>query len=235
MKLLRVAPLCLALFVTGIALAEDFWVKKDYTQWTDDEVRRILKDSPWAKDVVISPPAGAGFTGIARAESNSIGIDAENGGGARGGRGGRGARGGPQGDEGLPQVLLTLNVSWRSALPLRRALAKGRTEAQQAPDREDENYVVVLTGLPARMTRAIQNSAEIKQSTLRRGKKPPIPLAAFDVSPHAQTVDVIFAFQRTDRIMPEDKDIEVVLKAGPFEVKKKFSLKEMVYNGKLEL
>jgi hypothetical protein len=227
-----------ALLVSGLALGEDFWVKKDYTQWTDEDVRKILKDSPWAKEVIVTAPPGAGLDAVAPASNRSIGgIDAENSAPApRGGRGGRGARGGDTGENsGPPAVLLTLNISWRSALPLRKALAKNRADLQGTLDHEDENYVIVLSGLPARMTRAIQNSEELKQSTLRRGRKPPIRLAAVDVSPHTQTVDVIFAFPRTERITAEDKDVEVVLKVAQLEVKKKFSLKEMVYNGKLEL
>jgi len=236
MTQLRV-PLLLVnvLLVSGLALGEDFWVKKDHSQWTDEEVRKILKDSPWARDVIVSAPPGSALTGIAPASNRSLsGIDAENSAPAgRGGRG-RGARGGDI-DNGPPEVLLTLNISWRSALPLRRAMAKNRPELQGTLDREDENYVIVLSGLPARMARVLQNSEELKQSTLRRGKKAPIRLAAVDVSPHAQTVDVIFAFPKTERITPEDKDVEVVLKVAQLEVKKKFSLKEMMYNGKLEL
>ena len=36
-------------------------------------------------------------------------------------------------------------------------------------------------------------------------------------------------------ITADDKEVEVVLKPGQMELKKKFNLKDMVYNGKLEL
>jgi len=29
--------------------AEDFWVKKDWTKWSKDDVNRMLQDSPWSK------------------------------------------------------------------------------------------------------------------------------------------------------------------------------------------
>ncbi len=37
--------LCLA----TAALAGDFWKEKPYQQWTKEEVRRVLTDSPWAQ------------------------------------------------------------------------------------------------------------------------------------------------------------------------------------------
>ena len=38
----RTFVFCLSLFVfTGAALAQDFWVKKEYTQWTEEEARKL--------------------------------------------------------------------------------------------------------------------------------------------------------------------------------------------------
>ena len=30
------------LLIAGVALAEDFWDKKEYMQWTDEEVKKIM-------------------------------------------------------------------------------------------------------------------------------------------------------------------------------------------------
>ena len=35
--------------------AADFWKTKDSTLWTDDEVSKILSDSPWAKAKTVQP------------------------------------------------------------------------------------------------------------------------------------------------------------------------------------
>src|SRR5215470_9700851 len=98
------------LLVAGIALGEDFWVKKEYTQWTEQEVKKVMTNSPWAKDINVSAPPGAAGAGL-RGLPNS-GIDVEGGGGGRG-RGGRGAARGGEAEEGGGggQVLLTLNMS----------------------------------------------------------------------------------------------------------------------------
>ena len=46
---------------------------------------------------------------------------------------------------------------------------------------------------------------------------------------------VVFAFPKTDAILLEDKDVELVTKLGQYDVKRKFNLKDMVFHGKLEL
>lgn len=50
----RIVFLCLAgLLVVSAVLGENFWVKKEYMQWTDEEVKKVMTNSPWAKDVTI--------------------------------------------------------------------------------------------------------------------------------------------------------------------------------------
>src|SRR5712671_5344796 len=117
----RMFFLCLAgLLVAGIALGEDFWVKKEYMQWTDEEVKKLMTNSPWAKDVTISAsPSALGGGAPQRAAGQSSGTDVESSGGGGGGRGrGRGGGGAAGSDGGGPtEVLITLNMSWRTALP----------------------------------------------------------------------------------------------------------------------
>lgn len=45
----RVALALLVALLCGSALAiDDFWEKKEFTEWSDKEAKRILEDSPWA-------------------------------------------------------------------------------------------------------------------------------------------------------------------------------------------
>jgi hypothetical protein len=241
----RIILLCLGgLIVASVALAEDFWVKKEYMQWSDDEVKKILTDSPWAKDITISAPMAAlGGGAPARAAAESDSSDVESGGGGRRGRGGRGGGGLGADGGGGREALVTLTISWRSAQPLRKAIVRSRLgaaaavppEAEQLVKNDDANYVIFVTGVPAGMARALQNPALLEKSTIRAGKKPPIVAKSMDVQAHQRSVDVIYVFPKTPSIAEDDKDVEVVLKLGQIEAKKKFNLKEMVYNGKLEL
>jgi hypothetical protein len=229
------------LLIAGLAVGEDFWVKKEYTQWTDEEIKKVMTNSPWAKEITVSAPPGT-VGGGQRAPQTS-GIDVEGGGGGGRGRGGRGARGGDEGGGGGGEALLSLTMSWRSSLPLRKALVKSRlggstevpTDAQQLLSRDQDEYVIVVSGLPARMARLIQDPARLNRSTLKAGKKAPISPKAVDFQSRTQSVDVLFIFPKTDPITLDDKDVELDLKLGTIEAKRKFSLKDMVYNGKLEL
>lgn len=254
----RIAFLCLAaaaLLLASAAFGQDFWVKKEYTHWSGDEIKKLISNSPWAKDVTISTgaPSGGGFDmgSIGSGGGGGRGGEEEGGGGgggggeiggdAGGGRGGRGGGGGRGAAGGAGSV--KLNISWRTALPLKQAILKARlaaggdiaTEAQQILSRQEANYIIVVTGLPARMARAAQNKEQLSKSGLKRGEKPVIAPVDVNFQPRGQMVDVLFVFPKTDPIVAEDKEVEVVLKLGQLEAKKKFNLKEMVFNGKLEL
>jgi len=242
----RIVFLSLAgLLVAGIALGEDFWVKKDYQQWTDEEVRTLLTNSPWAKDVTIAVPPGAlgrgGGRGAEGAPQSGGNPDVSS---PSTGRGGRGGGRGQEGDPLTPQdTLYKVNVSWRGALPMRKAVTKSRmgagnvtpAEVEQIIGKDLDDYLVVITGVPMNLARVAQNPATLNQSAIKIGKKAPIAPKGFNFQPHGQSVDVIYAFPKTAPIVADDKEVEVVLKLGQVEVKKKFNLKEMIYNGKLEL
>src|SRR5215831_6719313 len=106
----RTAFLGLAgLLIAGIALGEDFWVKKEYTQWTEEEIKKVMTNSPWAKDVTVSAPPGT--LGPGQRGPGSSGVDVQSGGGGGRGRGGRGARGGDAEEAGPAAVFLTLSMS----------------------------------------------------------------------------------------------------------------------------
>ena len=43
-----------------VLFAAEPWKNKDYTQWTDDEINKVLTDSPWAKEMTVAPQ-GSGY------------------------------------------------------------------------------------------------------------------------------------------------------------------------------
>jgi hypothetical protein len=234
------------LLIAASALAEDFWVKKQYMQWTDEEVRKLMTNSPWAKDITVSAPLAAiGGRGRGALDASTpTDVEQTGGGGGRGRRRGGGAGDfADGGSEGGTQALLTLNVSWRSALPLRQALVRSRlgadaasipSEAEELIRKDQDEYVVVVTGVPTALGRSI-NPETVEQTTMRAGKKDPVAAKSIDVQQRSRSVDLIIAFPKAPAITPEDKEVEFVLKLGSIQAKKKFNLKEMVYNGKLEL
>lgn len=103
-------------------------------------------------------------------------------------------------------------------------------------EREEQFYVLCVSGLPARL---VQGSAEeMKEKALlkRRDKtKPPIRPADVQVRAQRRFADVYLLFPKTDPITLEDREVEFVLEVKNLEIKKKFKLKDMVYKGKLEI
>jgi hypothetical protein len=43
--------------------AADFWEKKDYTQWSQQECKKILEDSPWSQPYLLQGFGGGGIDG----------------------------------------------------------------------------------------------------------------------------------------------------------------------------
>ena len=189
---------------------------------------------------------GAGGAGGAGPPSGSVGSGGGLGppsgsplGGGGPGLGGRrsAARRGP------PPINVT--VRWASALPVKQAVIRARyrgdfeesEQDKQLLNMKDEQYVVLLSGLPSRMARGLQRSTDrIRQMTvLHRKKKDPIAAASVEVLPRDQFVEIFMFFPRDEAIALEDKDVELRTQVGPFKIKRKFKLKKMVYNDKLEL
>lgn len=129
---MRLLPPLLFLCVL-VGYAEDFWKTKPYAEWTEKEIKKILTNSPWAKDVTTSfggPAAGGAGGGGGR------GGGGRRGGGGGGGMGGGGgsedasggeggaAGGGGMGGGGGAAPTLTAKVRFQTALPVKQALLK---------------------------------------------------------------------------------------------------------------
>jgi len=238
-----------------VLLAEDFWVKKPYTDWSEKEAAKMLTNSPWAHDVVIEgggpqvemagngPVRGSSAGSNPGAVGQSAGEAAPSMGGGGGGRGGRGGGGGEMG--GGRGFSMNLHVRWQSAVPIRKALVVAMLGREKADSEQGKNYVtqvipyyvVAVSGLPAAMAARLsdENLAELaKTATLVRKDKDPI------AAENAQKVageqgTLAFLFPKSSEITLDDKEVEFVSKVGRLEVKKKFKLKDMVIGDKLEL
>jgi hypothetical protein len=235
----------LLLFAIG-AWAADFW-QKPPDQWTDKELQKMMTSSPWAHEYTLSlPPGGGGDFGG--------GGGGEGGGGGGGGRGGRGGGGGgeggggggPVGSTNVQQMPPQVIARWQSALPIKQAFvrlkfgANGATspEAKQVLEKADSDYILVLSGNLRRML--MGPSAALKKqimdvTALNVKGKDPVKPSELDIALEKDGNDMVFHFPRTPGFTAEDKEIEFATKFGQIPIKVKFRLKEMVYNGKLEM
>lgn len=210
------AGLCLSILATAGLAAAEFWETKPFLEWSDKEAEKLMTGSPWAAVIgtALPPPLPVASDG--------------------GGGGGRG--GGDDNSFGPGPRRIQVGLSWRSALPVRQALVRAQvgqrgslTADQQAFLAREGPYVIAVSSLPAQYSRG-----QI-EAFLRRKGKPPIPVAEAASQKTATGPVLLIGFLRTDPIVLEDGDVEFTFKADRFELKKKFTLKNMVFGGKLEL
>ena len=212
-------------------LGAGFWDKKDFTQWTERELRKIYLDSPWAKKITVplgNPMAafsGGGGAGGRRGAGGGGGAGGGPPGGGGGGAGGRRGGGGGGFGGGMPQggaaPTLDLIVRFDEAAPVKAAKVKFNmgesTELtprmQQYLDSEQEYYIVVIEGLPqilARLEEAperLANSARLR----RKGKQDIVP-ATVEVATENRKVSFKYFFMRDDPIVLADKEVEFFMK-----------------------
>jgi len=211
------------------AWAKDFWNEKKPSDWTEDEIQQMLTKSPWARDASIFDTAA--HKGLSSAPR--VGTVNRR-------RGGTSATpGSPRPSEGS---LASWNaiVRWDSALPVRDAL-----RTQKTPDVE-ENYIIALVGdIPGVGVPSDDDAPEerqqklsvLKENTRLERKDDPLELQRVKIAPRTprSPAGTWFYFSRVFPLTLEDKQVTFVTKVGPLEVKCKFTLRDMIYRGALEL
>jgi hypothetical protein len=165
----------------ALLFAADFWKTKDSTQWTSDEVNKILSDSPWAKARTVQPQEATQQRGMGRRGGFGFPGGGYPGGGYPGGGGGYPGGGYPGGGGrypgnggGYPQAggdpngtgdgsnfpsrnePMNLTIRWESASPIQQALmrqgASASDESKPVSELAEKYYVIEVLGW--RMPRA---------------------------------------------------------------------------------
>ena len=134
-------------------------------------------------------------------------------------------------------------VIWQSALPVRQALVRLKygnetatsPEAKGFIEHTPETYDIMVAGLPSRVDLTKLQDMLKAGTTLSIKGKDPIHPSSIDIGKGERASNVGFKFSRAAAITLDDKEVEFVTKIGQAEVRYKFHLKDMVYNGKLEL
>jgi hypothetical protein len=246
-------PLSLALLAAG----DQTWKDKQIAEWTEDDARQVLTDSPWAKPVTptmsrsrseddrragggMGRGGGIGIGGI------SLGIPGLGGIGRAGGMGGSrrgggypgGGQPGNTGDNGAgrgeePPVL---TLRWESALPVRTAELKVRETG--APTVDESHYAIAVYGV--RRTAAVGDSKaseeELKKgAALRRDGKKDLKPSSVVVLQREDGPVIVYLFPRAKELTRQDKRVEFDARVGQLQFTQSFYLDDMTYAGKLEL
>jgi hypothetical protein len=238
----RLSILALILAGAGATLlcAADFWQTKKYSEWNEKEVHKILSDSPWSHPVEILLSQGSSL------------LPGSAGGGGRGGRGGRGG-GGDSGANDPSTVMgerTVVTIRFIRALPVKQAVMRQKfgdqvltsPDAQKDIERQEPVYIVAVLDIPVSVFGDLaadpQKLAERYKQTAQINIKGRDPIRATEarVSPMSPTRGVLLlAFPKDKPITLQDENIEVNVQLGRVELRHKIKLKDMVFDGKLEI
>lgn len=194
---------------------------------------------------------GGGGGGMADASSGSMGGE----GGSMGGRGGMGGGEGMSGGGLAPSM--TFLIRWQTAKPIKLASVRANmgAEADSSPkakefvERQESEYViaVVMPGMrmpgegrpggPQGERKAPPDDSveKLKETCWLswKGHEQVHPTSVTMPRPGASAF--VFHFSRQHPIELDDKEVEFAMRRGRIEVKKKFKLKDMVFQGQLAL
>jgi len=242
----------------------DFWNKKEPSDWSSEEIDKLVTRSPWAKQVTASsaqlsrPYGGGAGTGDPGMGGGGGGMGYPGGGypggggggmgypgGGMGGRGGMGRRGGGQ----MP-ISYTATVRWESAKPVQEAL-KG-----SLPEALAKDYVISVSGVPAlqqgrqrdddgdtttTVSKGLSDELldRIKNLTYLepKGKSPAQPSVVMKGAISSSGMPtLLFGFPREEMpLTADDREVSFTTQLGRIEVKTKFNLKDMMYHKELAL
>jgi hypothetical protein len=228
--------------LASVPLLASEWDKKRFPNWGQQHVVRVLVDSPWGK----STRQDLNFerAGPQRLVTwKDLGVPGDGGDGVMN-------TGSPVGGIGKPKskekVEIDVNVRWSSALPVKQAAALtmygkdgvGLPEAQAMLRPDPEFYVLEVSGIPAAMAfqgiEAMQ--AHLYENVrLLTGTNRSIPPAAVYVTSKGNGLNIAFRFSKKKPITVKDKELFFFMEYSILKVERKYKLKQMVYDGQLEL
>jgi hypothetical protein len=170
-----------------VLFAADSWKTKDASQWTSEEINKVLSDSPWARGKTVQPQqsqmvrrgdgggigrrGGFGYPGCGGVGGYPGGVGGGYPGG--GGGGGGGYPGGSNGGDGSQAGPMNLTIRWDSALPIQQALMRqggGESDELKAAVAATEKYYVI-TVLGLRMPRQRDRSNDSDDSDNNGGTR----------------------------------------------------------------
>ena len=236
MHRLRLSWLIPGLAVLLIA-ADPVWMNKPIPNWTEEDARQVLANSPWAKTVVagVAPlggedqrresgnmgqPRGVGYDGLGEGTRRILP-------GTVLGAGVTSQRAGSQ--------VIRLLVRWESALPIRAAELKAR-EAD-SPMLSEAGYSIAVYGIPGtylgdpeKLGNPLKGLAALKREGTRNVK--PTKVEVFQLERGAA---VVYLFPLSAEIDKTDGAVEFTALIGRLQVSGTFNVEKMRYQGKLEL
>ncbi len=221
--------------VALIAAADPSWRAKSMDQWTAQDAKQVLTNSPWVKTTTVKAYIPKNEDQLRQA-------------GRMGGGQGIGLQGldpkgfllGASTKRNRPEAgpVNALQVRWESSEAVRAAELKLPNES--APDAwKGEYYAIAVYGVPIPpedLSNESNNWNLKKLATLKRdGKKEVAPIKV-DVSVQTEKLSiVVYFFPRSAAITTDDDHVEFDARIGRLMLDQKFDVKEMLLGDKLQL
>ena len=230
MKKSRLALAFAGMMLAAVFLSAEknaFWTARPYTEWTDKEVDKLLKDSPWARTILLStgPDESAQQRGRGGEESDA----------------GLSTAGNPPFRE-RPKLAIT----WYSRT-IRQGVARRLLLANPASTEQADHllnrppsqfYEILVVGWNPGRNRDQALQALKEQTFLQKKNKEKIPLGDV-ILPVKRGDPLVLRFAREANGKPvlvlEDKEVMLVLKHGENTTRVPFKLSEMVVRDQLDL
>lgn len=215
--------------------ADQAWKNKQYPEWTEDDAKEVMTDSPWAKSVVAVPVKPKGREEQAGRRRGRIGIGGF--GIGRTGPDGAGRHGGEDGaGKASPDQPATLTLRWESAQPMREAELKAHDIG--APDVADDYYAIAVFGVPRGMLPddSKERLGELKKlAVLKREGKKDLSPTRVDILLRENRPVVVYLFSKSAEFTWRDHGITFEAQISRLKFSQPFSTDDMTFHGKLEL
>src|ERR1700681_1407319 len=140
-----------------LTAGDQAWKGKQYPEWTEDDAKQVMTDSPWVKTVTptqVKTPeqdnqpqsGGKGRRGGIGVGGIGIGLPGVGRIGQRGNQGGSPSDKTKSGPAPSSAPIPQLTLRWESALPMREAELKARDAS--APTSGEDHYAIAVFGIP---------------------------------------------------------------------------------------
>jgi hypothetical protein len=227
----------LSLCAMLLLAADPAWKAKDIRDWSTEDARQVLADSPWSAAVrsAVMPlqseaqrreegqmgqPQGVGYKGVDNTTDRAKLTKALSG----------------NFTPAAPIGPITVRVRWESALPVRAAeLKAGEVEP---PTLEGEGYQIAVYGIPGGSFKGDPKTLgePLKRlATLKREGKPDAKPSSVEVFDTAKGMVVAYLFPFSVELSERDTIVRFDALIGRIAVSHNFDLQQMRFGGKLAL
>jgi len=235
----------LAALVGAPALSAAFWDDKQFEDWSEEEILKLLTDSPWARSMTmrlklnqsdsVDPWEGIPVPGT---ESSQQGLPPGHG------------MGSPVGGIGAPKPRLpseaAITVLWASALPVKQAIALSKLTAEQTLtdqarreiERSESDYVVGVYGIPAVVAHSGANLIEsdiYRTARLRTARDLIMPPHSVYCPIEGAKIVITMRFSRDKPLTAQDRWVECSGSSELFQFRARFNLRQMMFEDELAL